>query len=93
MSPAKRLSRKRFRALCERCHRFGTQLPMSRREMRRVHRFMMSDARASMFALARLARPKFTPKQTPGLVLWWKDGKNMLGKLWMEVRREISKQK
>ena len=64
MSPAKRLSRRRFRALCERCNRFCTPGPMPLRDEMRVVRFARRTHRrngcdwlfAHVRALARLAR-------------------------------------
>lgn len=56
MSPAKRLSRQRFRALCERCARFGSQR-VTRLEAQRMRRFVLSRGRfVDVYRLARLAR-------------------------------------
>lgn len=65
MSPAKRLSRQRFRALCERCRAYGSPGPMDRRDELRAVRFAWAMRRrdpskrgyfAPIEALARLAR-------------------------------------
>ena len=39
MSPAKRLSRQRFRALCERCRAYCSPGPMAKRDELRTIRF------------------------------------------------------